>query len=295
MRRMGLVLLMILLLWSSAAYGEGSEVTYRDYGGKITVPADTEYIDLGKMKVSDYGIFEKFLDQLPNIRRVDMYTTHMFKKHADRLSERYPQIEFGWTLYFGDHTLRTDAAVFSTLHDTIMRRHTSEELEVLRYCRGLRALDLGHNDLTDISFLADLGELRLLILADNRIEDLSPLSGLEKLEYIELFDNRVTGFEPLTGLTKLMDLNVAHNLAADIAPLQEMAWLDRLWLYDCTKDAAAASGAEMDALRAALADTQIDSVSLGTEGGWRDHPHYDVLFRMFKGKEYLPFEDSAAE
>jgi len=291
MRRIGCVLLLILM-WAVAASAEGETVTYRDYGGKLTVAADAEYIDLGKLKVENIDVFERFLDELPNVKRVDMYATHTFNKLAKRLSERYPQIEFGFTIYAGDHRIRTDQMVFSTLHDSVMRRHTSQELEALRYCRSLRALDLGHNDLTDISFLADLTELRVLILADNRVEDLTPLADLEELQYIELFDNRVTNLEPLAKLQNLMDLNVAQNRVIDLASLRGMPWLERLWLYACAGSGKPVDLAALEELKVALPDTQIDAVSLGTEGGWRTHPRYDVLFQMFKGTEYLPFEDT---
>lgn len=293
MRRIALVLLLMLVL-AAAGMAEAERITYRDYGGKLTVSADAEYIDLGKLKVERFDDFAAFLQKLPELKKVDMFTTHMFTKQARRLSEQFPHIEFGWTVHFGDHAVRTDQVVFSTLHDGVMRRHTSEQMEVLCYCRSLRALDLGHNELTDISFLADLSELRLLILADNEIEDLSPLAGLDKLEYLELFDNRVTSFKPLTGLKNLMDLNAAQNSVTDLAPLEDMPWLKRLWIRDCG-DESAVNDTALEALRAALVNTQIDAASLGTEGGWRLHPHYDVLFQMFKGTQYIPFEDSYTE
>lgn len=291
MRYIRLTLLLVLL--SATALGEGSTVTYRDYGGKLTVSADAEQIDLGMLKVENYDAFERFLDALPNLRRVDMYTTHMFKKQAKHLSERYPQIEFGWTMYIGDHTVRTDQTAFSTLHDSVVRRHTSEDLEALRYCRALRALDLGHNDLTDISFLADLDELRVLILADNRIEDLSPLSGLEHLTYLELFDNRVESLEPLAGLPALVDLNIAQNRVQTLEPLHRMPGLRRLWVRACGDEKTAAAAQELERLADALPQTEINTVSLGTDGGWRVHPHYDTVFQMFKGTTYMPFEDTA--
>lgn len=291
MRRIGLVLL-LLLAWTAAAAGE--EITFKDYGGTLTVAADAQQIDLGKLKVDNFDAFEQFLDRLPDLRRVDMYATHMGRKRVERLSERYPQIEFGWTLSVGEHSIRTDQTAFSTLHDGYVTRHTSKELEVLRYCRHLRALDLGHNALTDISFLAELTELRVLILADNRIEDISPLAGMEQLEYVELFRNRVKSLEPLAGKRQLMDLSINQNRLTSLEPLQEMPWLRRLWLRACGNEETVLSPAALEALQAALPQTQIDAVSLGTDGGWRSHPHYDVVYEMFKGKTYLPFEDSAA-
>lgn len=291
MRRIGLVLVLLAMLLTAAA-AEGTPVTYRDYGGKLTVSADAEQVDLGRLKVENFDAFERFLDQLPQLQRVNMYATHMFRKQAKRLSERYPQIEFGWTIYVGDHTVRTDQTAFSTLHDSKVRRHSSEDMEALRYCRSLRALDLGHNDLTDISFLAELKELRVLILADNRIEDLSPLSGLGHLTYIELFDNRVSSLEPLAGLPELVDLNIAQNCVQSLEPLQRMSGLRRLWLRASGDEQTVVTQQAVSCLTQALPQAQIDAVSLGTDGGWRAHPHYDILFRMFKGTTYIPFEDT---
>lgn len=286
------ILFALLLLAAAAAWAEAGEITYRDYSGTITVPADTEYVDLGAMKVENYDAFDAFLDQLPNVKQVDMYTTHMFRKQANRLSERYPQIEFGWTLYFGDHTVRTDQTAFSTLHDGYEKRHTSQDFEILRHCRRMQALDLGHNDLTDISFIAQMPELRLLILADNEIEDISPLAGLQKLEYVELFRNRISDLTPLAGLDRIMDLHLTQNRAMSLAPLMGLPNLQRLWLRDACSSKNENLDAEVAALRAAFPGAQIETEYLGSDGGWRDHPHYDVLSAMFRGTQYAPFADS---
>ena len=55
MRRIGLVLL-LLLAWTAAAAGE--EITFKDYGGTLTVAADAQQIDLGKLKVDNFDAFE---------------------------------------------------------------------------------------------------------------------------------------------------------------------------------------------------------------------------------------------
>lgn len=285
------LILMLLFAWTIAASAQAEEVTYRDYEGKITVAKDAEYIDLGRLKVENYDAFEAFLDQLPNLKRVDMYTTHVFKGQAARLSSRYPHIEFGWTLYFGDHTIRTDQTAFSTLHDGLGRGHTSADMEVLRYCKNLRALDLGHNDLTDLSFLSELDELHLLILADNQITDISVLAELENLEYIELFMNRVTDLTPLSNLTHLMDLNVTSNRVESLEPLYSMPWLKRLWLCEGAGEEVLTSDA-VQSLKDALPETYIDTTSLGTEGGWRKHAHYTTLRQIYKENTYIPFDDS---
>ena len=289
MRKLWLVFFLLMLL-GAGVIAEETNVVYQDAGGKLAVSADAQEIDLGRLRVSNFDAFERFLDALPQLRRVDMYDTHMFKKHAARLSERYPHIEFGWTMYIGEHRVRTDQEAFSTHHDSVMKRHTSEELEALRYCRKLKALDLGHNALTNIDFLADLTELRVLILADNRIEDLSPLSDLRHMTYIELFGNRVTDLEPLTRMSALEDLNIAKNRVDTIEPLTRMPSLRRLWLRACGAEENMLTPDALDALASALPETMMDAQSLGTDGGWRAHPHYDVIFRMFKGTTYIPFD-----
>ena len=285
-------ILMLLFALAIAASAQAEEVTFRDYGGEITVSADAEYIDLGKLTVNDYDAFEVFLDQLPNLKQVDMYTTHMFKGKAERLSTRYPDIQFGWTFYFADHVIRTDQVIFSTFHDSRGTSHTTAEMEVIRYCTNLRVLDLGHNWLTDISFISELKELRVLILADNEITDISVLAGLEKLEYIELFDNKITDLTPLSNLTGLMDLNIAQNRVESLEPLYSMTWLKRLWIRDTVAKNSLLTSEVVQSLQDALPETQIDAISVGTEGGWRDHHHYSTLCRMFREFVFIPFDDS---
>ena len=158
-----------------------------------------------------------------------MFATPVRKDRLEEMSELFPDIEFGWTIRFGDHTIRTDCTAFSTLHGEEGPFHGTADLCVLKYCTKLKALDFGHNKATDLSFLSGLTELRVLILADNKITDISPLANLKKLEYLELFTNKVTDISPLSGLTHLMDLNLCLNNIANITPLFTMPGLKRRW------------------------------------------------------------------
>ena len=126
------------------------------------------------------------LAQYPNLQKVDMYNTPVTPAQADELAALYPQVEFGWTLLIGrEHRIRTDAEAFSTLHRSGAPGHSTKELSALRYCKNLKALDIGHNNVDDISWIAGLKDLRVLIIAVNRITDLSPLANLENLEYLD--------------------------------------------------------------------------------------------------------------
>ena len=145
-RRLAALLAGILLLLAvlSALAEEAETVTF----SKLTVPADAEYVDLGKITVTSteaYKKFYEFLGKLPNLKRVDMYATRIPRRRIDELVEKFPEVEFGWTMAVGNHDVRTDAVAFTTAHSDRSGRHKSEDFEVLKYCKGLLALDLGHN------------------------------------------------------------------------------------------------------------------------------------------------------
>ena len=285
-------LLLLLMMLAPAALAEQGTVSFLE----VTVPTDCTYVDLGAKAVRDLDALEAFLDQLPQVTQVDMYATKMKRDDCDRLAQRYPQITFGWTLSFGDHTLRTDATAFSTLHNNKSPTHSSQDFSILKYCKNLQALDIGHNKVDDLTFLYDLPHLKVLILACNAVTDITPLSSLPELEYLELFKNKITDLTPLSGLTRLKDLNICFNKVKDYAPLTGLTQLERLWIYnsDDYSDTVPLPKSVVSMLKDALPDTHIDSTHYSTLGGWREHPRYDVIYKMFSGTEYIPFDAEEA-
>ena len=240
----------------------------------------------------NYTEIKHRLARYPNLQKVDMYNMPVTAAQADELAALYPQVEFGWTLRIGDHRIRTDAEAFSTLHRSGAKGHSTKELSALRYCKKLKALDIGHNNVDDLSWIAELVDLRVLIIAINRITDLSPLAGLKKLEYLEVFSNRVTDLSPLQGLPRLMDLNIGYNRIEDFSPLSGMTQLKRLWLFRAANRGIPGVPQDViDMLKEKLPGTQINWKSEPTLGGWRDHPHYDTIKEMFQGTWYIPFTD----
>ena len=253
-----------------------------------------ETLDFGDHAVKDWEGLKAFLAQFPNLKRVDMFGTLTSLEHADRLTEAFPGVRFGWTLVFakGAHTVRTDQEAFSTLHGWC-DMHRSEDFEVFKYCPDMKALDLGHNHLTDLSFLLYMPHLRVLILAGNAHigSHAEILPELKELEYLELFGCSIKDLSFLPRMTSLIDLNVSSNKAPDWAPLKEMTWLKRLWVSNLW--GVRMPKADQEALQAALPDTTIVFKGDPTTGGWREHPHYDAIIEMWKTGKYIPFEDSA--
>ena len=294
-RRLAIVLTALLLAAPLAFAG-----TQISYEGRASFPADAEYIDFGKVRITDWDGLPAFLRRFPNLKRVDMFESPIAARRANALHDACPDIKFGWTLRITshdhhEHRVRTDATAFSTLHNNRTTEHTDEELSVLRFCTELRALDIGHNAATKVDFLYDLPELRVLIIALNQISDISPVASLKHLEYLEMFRNRVHDLSPLRGLTVLKDLNICYNCIENVQPLYRLKGLERLWLnhaqYYQQGVAADLPKVKITALQRALPETLINDSASPTAGGWREHPRYDVIVQMFKLGEYIPFSD----
>ena len=289
-------LLLGLLLLCGAALAE--EVSF----GAVSFDRDAEAIDMGDQAVEDFEGFIAFLQEFPNLKKVDMFATQVTKKQVSMLEEALPDVQFGWTMqlmkYKNKHIVRSDAEAFSTLHG-VCPNHRSEEFALLKYCTHMLALDLGHNNLTDITFLLNMPRLRVLILGENqKLRDISVLAELQDLEYLELFTCGIKDITPLTKLPNLIDLNLANNSVQDWRPLKEMKQLKRLWISGmCGKNMTAA---ERQELEEALPDTIIMYKGKPVDNGWRtdpktkvNDPHYEIVYEIFHTGVYIPFEESA--
>lgn len=301
-----LFLCALLLCLLSAARAFCEDVTFRNHNGAVTVDQYAEYVDLGDVKVAnsdeDYNALIKFLRQLPNVKKVDMFSTEIRRARIDQLAGSFPEIEFGWTMIIpctnelhperSVHRIRTDATAFSTLHNNTCSEHSARDFEILKYCKNLQALDIGHNRVTDLSFLYDLPHLKVLIVACNiELKDITPIGSLKELQYLEIFKNDINDISCLANCTELVDLNICFNRISDWSPLMGLTRLRRLWLFNSNNysDSSPVPKDVVAALRNALPDCKVDAVSYSTEGGWRNHPRYDTINTMFWGTEYIPF------
>ncbi len=295
-----MALLVVLLFLCFAAGAEEAPETVSF--GSLSFDRDTTKIDMGDEVITDFQGFIAFLQEFPHLKKVDMFATQVTADRVAQLEEALPGVEFGWKLqlmkYKTRHIVRTDATAFSTLHG-ICPNHASKEFELLKYCTGMLALDLGHNNLTDLSFLLSMPHLRVLILGENqKLKNIELLAELKDLEYLELFTCGIKDITPLTELPNLIDLNLANNSVQDWRPLKEMKQLKRLWISDMGVHAL--SKAERQELEEALPDTVIMYTGQPTDNGWRtdpktkkNDPHYDIIYEIFHTGNYIPFEESA--
>ena len=291
-------LLALMLLGGAAGLASaGESVTYQGWR-TVTVDRDIEELDLGDLEIFEWEPFYAFLEQLPKLKKVEMYRCVPNLEVFETLHARFPGVEFGVSLRFGHVRMRTDDTAFSTLYvgGQDLKLHNYDEIARLRYCKNLYALDVGHQPIRKLDFLYDLPELRVLIVAICEVTDITPIASLKHLEYLEIFHNEIEDISCLKDLKFLKDLNLVKNRVKDLTPLTEMKSLRRLWIHLYDQDEPKKPDEEtLRMLQEALPECHIDAESTSTAGGWRRDPHYTVIDRMFRSRKYEPFADSDPE
>lgn len=262
----------------------------------LQVPTDTAVLDFDAagINVTDAEALIGVIDQLPALTDVLMFDSTMDQSDMEMLFDRYyPRIFFGFTLHLAVHTIRTDVTAFSTLHMSSPTkddpRHTSEELYILRMCTKLKALDIGHNTLTDLNFLYFLPGIEVLIISPNYgLTDISPVANCKDLVYLECFNTPITDLSPLSGLTKLRDLNLTRDdKVTDLSPLYGLPALERFWWGRMN----GVSNEQKLTMSGSHPNCRFVSVYNPTEGGWRNHPHQREQQAFFRTGVYVPFAE----
>lgn len=254
-----------------------------------------ETLDLSRKKVQNLDDFKKSLALLTNLKKLDMSYTNLSNEELGSLREQFPKIRIDWVVHLSKWSVRTDAVAFSVLVTQYdYRRMTTEDIQVLKYCTELQALDLGHQAIQDITVLGEyLPNLRVLILADNKIKDISPIAKMKHLHYLELFMNDITDATPLAECKELVDLNISFNYRfSDITGILELPLLERLWLIS---DRIPAQSYNL--IRQTYPNVKLVTTGSGsTESGWRTHERYFAMIDMYRNNYisdvFLKFENN---
>jgi len=88
------------------------------------------------------------------------------------------------------------------------------------------------NRIRDVNTLASLPNLTYLNLGENQIIDISHLSIQRGLAVLDLHGNQVSGIVPLASLTNLTNLNIGENQIIDVSPLTNQVRLTYLDLHE---------------------------------------------------------------
>ena len=273
----------------------GWSVTYdgETYDSNITE------LDISGKPVEDLDALRKAVAMLPDLEKLVMCDCGMSNEEMADLQKEMKDIKVVWRIRLGSRwSLRTDAVAFSVfiIHYDYPRM-SSADIEVLKYCTDLKALDLGHQRLTDLTVIGEyLTDLRLLIVADNAIRDLTPLSNLKHLHYLEFFLNQVRDVTPLKACKELVDLNISYNPISDIEPLLYAPMMERVWL-----ESTYVGNNGVALLQDAYPDAKIVRYGSGSvDQGWRwDSKRYLQMMDMWQhdyyGDEFSKYDDLAEE
>jgi len=110
-------------------------------------------------------------------------------------------------------------------------------LNGLEFCKNLVYLEMGLQNIADISPIAPLTKLVVLNLTQNRlIADITALANLTNLEWLDLDSNLIEDISSLTNLTKLKYLNLQLNPVKSINALENMHDLEKFLLFQAVLD-----------------------------------------------------------
>ena len=269
----------VRFLWSVDVLGEEYE-------------SDVEDLDL----TGKYGLtvdrVREIIPQFCALKRIDLSDCGMENEELAALREEFPDTKIVWRLRMGKWSLKTDAVAFSVLiYNYNYTRLRNADIEVLKYCTDLQALDLGHQAITDISVIGEyLTDLRILILADNALHDIEPVRNLKYLHYIELFVNPyLNDITPLEDCKQLVDVNVSHLYTIyDIRGLLDLPMLERLWI-----EHTATSAADIQLLKDTYPNATVTDQGYGSvDQGWRTHPRYFAMINMYFDTTFMSEEFS---
>lgn len=276
-------------------YRDGELVWELDVDGVGITPdireLDLSGHDLAALDIDMYTLF----GLLRNLEKADMCQCGFSNDEMSALQDAFPEIKIVWEIKLSHWTIRTDAVAFSTMKTCSQTFYLKdEEAKYLKYCTDLVALDLGHNYVTDLSFLQYMPELKILILVDNvkgwengkirRIDDLSMLQYVPKLEYLEFFCDGVKDISFLQYTPNLVDLNISYNPISDATYLFELPKLERLFLEHTR-----IPYSEFERLKETYPDAQLEYYGEGSiDHGWRKHERYYAMRDMFKNNYVHP-------
>ncbi|MBR7041412.1 MAG: hypothetical protein IKI24_06155 [Clostridia bacterium] len=227
---------------------------------------------------------------MPSLKKLTLKAhTELTNEDMIPIVDAHPEITFVWTLRLQTYELPTDLTAFSTkVGEVRTSTLTSEDCQLLRYAPNLRALDLGHHHIGDLSFLEYLPELRILILVDNNVRDITPIGSLEHLQYLELFVNPISDISPLANCTELLDLNLSYLWFHTLKPLEACTKLERFW---CVYTSLSYTEKQNFKKAHPGCDCLFLSEGSSTYGTWRKHPRYFQYREMFDTGVWKEFTD----
>ena len=199
--------------------------------GKL-VSTEDERIEFVRTEIGNEGLpaLREAIPCLQSCRVLLLDDCGIDNEQLAALRAEFPETKIVWRVHIGYMSFLTDVKV---IHLTFLL--TNQNAQVMRYCNEVEYLDIGHNTISDISFMADMPHLRYVILSFNKVSDLSPLANCGELEMLELYQClNLEDISPLANCESLRLLNVSWTQVKDITPVYGLKNLERfycLWNY----------------------------------------------------------------
>jgi Leucine-rich repeat (LRR) protein len=255
-------------------------------GEEFEVMSDAKEVDISDIDVSELDM-EEFLASMTKLEKLTMKNCGLDNDGYAALQDAHPDVKIVWDIKTRYWTIPTDSVGFSTLiglNDN--RRLYNDDVKYFKYCTDMVALDIGHNCVSDLSFLEYMPNLRVLILVENypsdgssrRLKDISALKYCPHIRYLEFFANDVKDISVLADLKELEDLNFCYNPVESTDAIKDLPNLQKLWIYGTRipRD-------QLQELREIYPETTIVTSGSGSvDQGWRSGPHYEAMRNMVK-------------
>ncbi|MBO0445152.1 Ig-like domain-containing protein [Enterococcus ureilyticus] len=176
---------------------------------------------LKRLELSESYIHDlRFINELPMLERLEVFRM---------VIEQMPQIEtmeYLESISIGDSRFK-DISWMKDLKDlsdlTFWLSHNElTDISGLANLEKIGSLNLSNNNISDISSLANLKEFYSLNLRNNQIENVDVFSQLAIVNEIDLSRNKLTNITGFSKLEQASTLNLSHNQLTDISPLQNL-------------------------------------------------------------------------
>lgn len=265
-----------------------------DYGFSfygLRISTLSEKLNLNHIEMTDEG--EAVRNLLPYLKHCSYLNMDMCGVSSEAMAairDDFPEIEVVWRVFFGNECgVRTDCE--RILASNPQHGLTNANSTELKYCTKVKYLDVGHQFLTDLSFLQYMPELEVCIIALNPWTDFSAISGCTKLEYLEIEYSQCADLSPLATLTNIEHLNIGGiGSPAGCGALLKLTNLKRLMITRHTT----VPEYILNRLRKLDPDIEIDTEAYDAcAGTWRSDPstetwseRYQLLRRQFGYSDY---------
>jgi internalin A len=134
------------------------------------------------------------LEGLTNLTYLTLYNNPISASQKAILKEALPNTYISWPDVIIDDSVETEKTWDEKYEEWILDPEPYGGLEALQLIKdakesGATELHLGHNNISDVTPLAELTNLKILWLYDNNISDVTPLAGLTNLTLLTLDNN----------------------------------------------------------------------------------------------------------